>query len=71
VFDRDELVTLAEEAGLDGEQARAVLGSEAFADAVRADEAQARAKREAERADSYSKDRLQAELSGACASLKG
>lgn len=43
VFDSDELAALAEEAGLDGEQARAVLGSDAFADAVRADEAQARA----------------------------
>ncbi len=36
----------------------------------RADELQASAKREGDRADSFSKPRLQAELSGACASLK-
>jgi predicted DsbA family dithiol-disulfide isomerase len=43
VFDPDELEALAVEAGLDGDQARAVLGSDSFADAVRADEAQAEA----------------------------
>ncbi|MFD9423297.1 MULTISPECIES: DsbA family oxidoreductase [unclassified Streptomyces] len=42
VFDDDELVRLAVEAGLDGEEARAVLADpEAYADDVRADEREA------------------------------
>ena len=36
----------------------------------KADEAQQSAKREADRADDFSKSKLQAELNGACASLK-
>jgi hypothetical protein len=35
-----------------------------------ADEAQQKAKREADRADDYSKNKLQSELSGTCAALK-
>jgi predicted DsbA family dithiol-disulfide isomerase len=38
VADRETLVRLATDVGLDGEAARAVLFGEAFADAVRADE---------------------------------
>jgi len=70
-------VGLASSGKLNGDSAelKALLKAEANgrvpAVLEQADEAQARAKREAERADSYSKDRLQAELSGACASLKG
>ena len=41
--DRDVLVGLAADVGLDGDAARAQLGSGAFAEAVRADEARARA----------------------------
>ena len=43
LFDSDTLVELAEEVGVDGGQARAVLDSDSFADDVRADEAQAQA----------------------------
>ncbi len=43
VGDRETLLRLAEEAGLDGERARAVLFGDAWADAVRADERQAAA----------------------------
>jgi len=43
VGDRDTLVRLAAEAGLDPEDAAAALDSDAYADAVRADEAEARA----------------------------
>jgi predicted DsbA family dithiol-disulfide isomerase len=38
VSDQDTLVELAEEVGLDGDEARATLASDRFADAVRADE---------------------------------
>jgi predicted DsbA family dithiol-disulfide isomerase len=41
VSDPDELVALASEVGLDADEARAVLASDRFADAVRADEAAA------------------------------
>jgi predicted DsbA family dithiol-disulfide isomerase len=43
IGDRDTLVRLAGEVGLDEEEARGVLSSDAFADDVRADERQARA----------------------------
>ena len=43
IADRDTLVRLASEAGLDADEARAVLASDAYADAVRADERQAAA----------------------------
>jgi len=43
VSDHDELVAVAVIAGLDGEEVRAVLASDRYADAVRADEAQAQA----------------------------
>ena len=43
IADRDTLVRLAAEAGLDEEQARAVVDGDDYADAVRADEAQAAA----------------------------
>lgn len=42
IGDHDTLVRLAEEAGLDGTEARAVLDGDRFADDVRADEAEAR-----------------------------
>lgn len=42
--DHEVLVALAREVGLDGLEARAVLDGEAYADAVRADEAEARAR---------------------------
>ncbi len=42
IGDRDALVRLAAEAGLDAEEARATLATNAFADEVRADEQQAR-----------------------------
>lgn len=42
IGDRDTLVRLAAEAGLDGDEAAGVLDSDAYADAVRADEAEAR-----------------------------
>jgi len=43
VFEPAELVALAQAAGLDGEQARQVLAADTYAEAVRADEEQARA----------------------------
>jgi predicted DsbA family dithiol-disulfide isomerase len=43
VFESAELATLAEAAGLDGAQARAVLAGDSYAEAVRADEQQATA----------------------------
>ena len=43
VSDHEQLVAVVAEAGLDPEEARAVLASDRYADAVRADEAQARA----------------------------
>jgi predicted DsbA family dithiol-disulfide isomerase len=43
LFDHGALVELAEESGMDGAQARAVLDSDAFGADVRTDEAQARA----------------------------
>ncbi|HUZ27570.1 MAG TPA: DsbA family oxidoreductase [Streptosporangiaceae bacterium] len=43
VFEPAELAALGEAAGLDGEQARQVLAEDAYAEAVRADEEQARA----------------------------
>jgi predicted DsbA family dithiol-disulfide isomerase len=42
IFDRDSLVALAQEAGLDGEEARLVLDRATHADAVTADNAEAR-----------------------------
>jgi predicted DsbA family dithiol-disulfide isomerase len=42
VFGSDDLVAIAEAAGLDGGRARAVLDGQEFADSVRADEDQAR-----------------------------
>jgi predicted DsbA family dithiol-disulfide isomerase len=42
IFDRDSLVALAQEAGLDGEEARLVLDRATYADAVTADNAEAR-----------------------------
>lgn len=41
IADRETLVALAADVGLDAEEARAVVFSDAYADAVRADEAQA------------------------------
>jgi predicted DsbA family dithiol-disulfide isomerase len=43
VFDRDSLVSLAEDAGLDGSEARDVLERDAYAEAVAADVREARA----------------------------
>jgi predicted DsbA family dithiol-disulfide isomerase len=43
VSDRDELVQVVVEAGLDADEAREVLATDRYADAVRADEAQASA----------------------------
>ena len=43
VSDHEELVAVVAEAGLDPDEARAVLASDRYADAVRADQAQARA----------------------------
>jgi predicted DsbA family dithiol-disulfide isomerase len=43
IADHDTLVRLAAEAGLDADEARAVLASDRYADAVRADERQAAA----------------------------
>ena len=42
IADRDELAKLAGEVGLDAEQVRTMLSTDAFADAVRQDEAEAR-----------------------------
>ena len=61
--------------GGDGAALQALLKTESngrlAAVMEQADEAQARARHEADRADDYSKGRLQAELTGACAALKG
>ncbi|HEY8340924.1 MAG TPA: DsbA family protein, partial [Egibacteraceae bacterium] len=43
IGDHDALTRLATEAGLDADEVAAVLAGDAYADAVRADEAQARA----------------------------